>query len=393
MNIRPAQPGDLPALLEIFAHARAFMAQTGNPTQWPATYPGAELMQQQIARGVCYVLEGNARPEATFCYIPGPEPTYAEIYDGGWPDDAPYATIHRMASAGRVHGAAAICFAWCAARGLPLRADTHADNKVMQHLLEKNGFVRCGNITLADGTSRIAYHCTVPPRGGKQQTAAQAAAALAQAAKALPKPADGPLLVALDGRCAAGKTTIAAQMARQYGWGVVHLDDFFLQPIQRTPQRMAEPGGNLNRERLIAEVLEPLRAGQQGSYRLFDCRTMALAPRHCTAAPDADHFVGRFLLLPPGPVELLRLARLCGCGACRAAAPPCCARPGKAGRFQNQMDPQRGNLFCTFPDPGTVRGEGIITARFVRPCRPIKCCQGGDALIPPRKIINGLLCT
>ena len=101
MNIRPAQPGDLPALLEIFAHARAFMAQTGNPTQWPATYPGAELMQQQIARGVCYVLEGNARPEATFCYIPGPEPTYAEIYDGGWPDDAPYATIHRMASAGR----------------------------------------------------------------------------------------------------------------------------------------------------------------------------------------------------------------------------------------------------------------------------------------------------
>ena len=98
MNIRPAQQGDLPALLEIFAHARAFMAQTGNPTQWPATYPGAELMQQQIARGVCYVLEGNARPEATFCYIPGPEPTYAEIYDGGWPDDAPYATIHLMAS-------------------------------------------------------------------------------------------------------------------------------------------------------------------------------------------------------------------------------------------------------------------------------------------------------
>ena len=43
MNIRPAQPGDLPALLEIFAHARAFMAQTGNPTQWPAAYPGAEL--------------------------------------------------------------------------------------------------------------------------------------------------------------------------------------------------------------------------------------------------------------------------------------------------------------------------------------------------------------
>ena len=110
----------------------------------------------------------------------------------------------------------------------------------MQHLLEKNGFVRCGNITLADGTSRIAYHCTVPSRGGKQQTAAQAAAALAQAAKALPNQPT-PLLVALDGRCAAGKTTIAAQMARQYGWGVVHLDDFFLPADPAHPQRMAEP--------------------------------------------------------------------------------------------------------------------------------------------------------
>ena len=38
-----------------------------------------------------------------------------------------------------------------------LRADTHADNKIMQHLLEKNGFTRCGIIHVADGTPRIAY--------------------------------------------------------------------------------------------------------------------------------------------------------------------------------------------------------------------------------------------
>lgn len=155
---------------------------------------------------------------------------------------------------------------------------------------------------------------------------------------------------------------------------------------------MAEPGGNLDRERLIAEVLEPLRAGQQGSYRLFDCRTMALAPGTVplpqtpiillegsySCHPDLWNYCALHAFVDVEPAEQLR--RL----AARA--------PGKAGRFQNQMDPQRGNLFCTFPDPGTVRGEGIITARFVRPCRPIKCCQG-DALIPPRKIINGLLCT
>ena len=43
-----------------------------------------------------------------------------------------------------------------------LRADTHADNKVMQHLLEKNGFTRCGVIHVADGSPRFAYQKLAP---------------------------------------------------------------------------------------------------------------------------------------------------------------------------------------------------------------------------------------
>ncbi len=99
--------------------------------------------------------------------------------------------------------------------------------------------------------------------------------------------APAPLLIALDGRCAAGKTTLANRLAEQYGWGVIHLDDFFLQPAQRTPQRLAEPGGNLDRERLISEVLLPLTRHRPGVYRVFDCRTMGFAavPRPLPAAP------------------------------------------------------------------------------------------------------------
>lgn len=99
--------------------------------------------------------------------------------------------------------------------------------------------------------------------------------------------APAPLLVALDGRCAAGKTTLANRLAEQYGWGVIHLDDFFLQPAQRTSQRLAEPGGNLDRERLISEVLLPLTRHRPGVYRVFDCRTMGFAavPRPLPAAP------------------------------------------------------------------------------------------------------------
>lgn len=99
--------------------------------------------------------------------------------------------------------------------------------------------------------------------------------------------APAPLLIALDGRCAAGKTTLANRLAAQYGWGVIHLDDFFLQPAQRTSQRLAEPGGNLDRERLISEVLLPLTRHRPGVYRVFDCRTMGFAavPRPLPAAP------------------------------------------------------------------------------------------------------------
>lgn len=114
MNIRPAQPGDLPA--------SKYLPMPALLWHRPATPPSGPLptpAQSDCSHRRVSVPGGQPPEQATFCYIPGPEPTYAEIYDGGWPDDAPYATDHRMASAGRVHGAAAICFAWCAARGLP----------------------------------------------------------------------------------------------------------------------------------------------------------------------------------------------------------------------------------------------------------------------------------
>ena len=70
--------------------------------------------------------------------------------------------IHRVASSGSGKGFAAACFDWCREQCLAsgcrnLRIDTHADNKVMQHVLEKNGFAYCGKIYLQDGAMRLAY--------------------------------------------------------------------------------------------------------------------------------------------------------------------------------------------------------------------------------------------
>ena len=84
------------------------------------------------------------------------------------------------------------------------------------------------------------------------------------------------VIVAIDGKCTSGKTTLAAKLAEAYDCNVFHMDDFFLRRSQRTPARFAQVGGNVDYERFLEEVLLPLRAGKAFSYRPFDCGTFAL---------------------------------------------------------------------------------------------------------------------
>jgi uridine kinase len=85
------------------------------------------------------------------------------------------------------------------------------------------------------------------------------------------------VIVAIDGKCTSGKTTLAAKLAEIYDCNVIHMDDFFLRPEQRTPERFTEVGGNVDYERFYEEVLFPLGKGEPFSYRPFDCSTFTLA--------------------------------------------------------------------------------------------------------------------
>ena len=82
--------------------------------------------------------------------------------------------------------------------------------------------------------------------------------------------------MAIDGNCTSGKTTLANQLAANYDCNIFHMDDFFLRPEQRTPERFSEVGGNVDYERFLAEVLIPLKLGKPFSYRPFDCSTFEL---------------------------------------------------------------------------------------------------------------------
>lgn len=155
--MRLARPEDLPAILTVYQTARQFMAATGNPHQWGAAYPEQELLLQDMAASHLYVEEQDAAIHGVFAFILGEDPTYGVIDDGQWLDDSPYGTIHRVASDGSFPGFFARCTAFCAARQPHLRVDTHRDNHIMQHAIEKQGFTRCGIVYVADGSPRIAY--------------------------------------------------------------------------------------------------------------------------------------------------------------------------------------------------------------------------------------------
>jgi uridine kinase len=84
------------------------------------------------------------------------------------------------------------------------------------------------------------------------------------------------ILIAIDGKCASGKSTLGIYLKNEFDANLFHMDDFFLQKHQRTKERLAEVGGNVDYERFKEEVLNPLQAGKVVEYRMFDCSDLEI---------------------------------------------------------------------------------------------------------------------
>ena len=165
MKIRKSREQDVERMMEIYSFARSFMASHGNPNQWrPNNWPPEALIRKDIKNGnsfVCINEEGEVI--GTFFFISGKdiEPTYREITDGAWQDNSPYGVVHRIAGDGSRKGIGAFCINWAFEQCGHLRIDTHGDNKVMQNLLKKLGFVHCGTIYVEqDNDPRLAFEKT-----------------------------------------------------------------------------------------------------------------------------------------------------------------------------------------------------------------------------------------
>lgn len=168
MTIRKTKTADLPAVMPIFAEARASIAALGI-NQWQDGYPAQTDIEADIANGESWVVVQDGEIVGAFALIFGGEPTYDVIENGRWLTDSTaaekkYAAIHRiaisMAKRGSGISTAVVKFALTLAavyRRESVRVDTHYGNVIMRRMLEKHGFTECGKIHLANGHERVGY--------------------------------------------------------------------------------------------------------------------------------------------------------------------------------------------------------------------------------------------
>ena len=163
--IREAKPADIPEIMQVMEAAKKIMRSSGNMHQWGDGYPSeAVLLSDMEKHGGFVIEEGDGENHSTdrivgyFAFLPSPEPTYSKIYNGEWLDEVkPYHVVHRIASYPDVHGIFSDIMDFCFSHDANIRIDTHKDNLIMQHNIEKHGFTYCGIIYLASGDERQAY--------------------------------------------------------------------------------------------------------------------------------------------------------------------------------------------------------------------------------------------
>lgn len=166
LHIRHAKPEDIGDIETIYANARRYMAENGNPNQWVNGYPDIVQVREDLDNGNLYVCVGSDDTiVGVFCYFQGVEPDYLKIYQGSWLADGPYGVIHRIAVGAHQKGVASACIAYAFSRCGNLRIDTHRDNLPMQRTLARNGFTPCGIIYTKYGGERIAFQKTQKGNG------------------------------------------------------------------------------------------------------------------------------------------------------------------------------------------------------------------------------------
>lgn len=157
----PAKPEELGVCIGILREGRMFQQEQGF-IQWTEDYPTPALIEEDIRTGSGYLMKIDGEPAAYMFLSFDDDPAY-QPPECAWRADVPYVAVHRIAFARRFAGRGlspavfGLIRDLCRERGVGcIRIDTDKKNQRMQHVLEKNGFVRCGYV-LFEGDKKLAY--------------------------------------------------------------------------------------------------------------------------------------------------------------------------------------------------------------------------------------------
>ena len=154
MEIRQAFPNEIGAIMTVIESARTALAEAGS-TQWQGAdgYPTEETIFDDVLNGQAYAGIVDGQIVSYAAVIVDGDPAYDKIYDGDWKHhNKRYITFHRIAVLSEFSGQG---IAQTFIQGLiegtdahDFRCDTHEKNTVMQHILEKLGYVYCGKVPI-----------------------------------------------------------------------------------------------------------------------------------------------------------------------------------------------------------------------------------------------------
>lgn len=151
MQYRVSVESDINQIMDIILQAKAFLKAQG-VDQWQDQYPEIGHIEDDLKAGDGYVLTDGETIIGYNCISFGKEPVYDEL-QGQWLSTGPYGVVHRMAVDNNYRGkglaSTLLNFAEdiCKEKGVhSIKIDTGSDNKIMRHILHKNGYAYCGTI-------------------------------------------------------------------------------------------------------------------------------------------------------------------------------------------------------------------------------------------------------
>lgn len=163
LKMRKTEMKDLFKVLDLYKKASKQLAYQG-VNQWQNNYPNKETLINDIKDNISYVFEEKGEIVGTAAFDWRPEVDYQSIDSGHWINHNKYFTIHRIASKKTSnqmqYGRRMLIRLFIYAiehNYYNIRIDTHKNNKLMKHLLQKTGFIYIGETTIHDGTKRDLY--------------------------------------------------------------------------------------------------------------------------------------------------------------------------------------------------------------------------------------------